>query len=168
MLDYYIKKHRNYGIILDTNLLLLYLVGSYSLEFISKYKRTHQYTIEEYEWIQIITSYFVKIVITPHILAEIWNFIEKLNDHILASFINSAVKSLELFEEDYICKNKILSDPKALKFIGVTDLSVIIAAKKGNYLIFTDDLRAFSAFLQHEVNAINLNHIRTRTSKWLQ
>lgn len=60
----------------------------------------------------------------------------------------------------------ILCETATLRFVGVTDLSIIIAAKKDNYLIFTDDLRTFSSFSYHEVSAINLNHIRT--SQWLE
>ena len=108
MVDEYIKRHGNCGIILDTNLLLLFLVGSYDVKLIKKYKRTLKYSEEEYEWIVIVVSSFSTIVVTPHILAEVWNFIEKINDNILLAFIENAIKMLNVFSEDYVPKSEMI------------------------------------------------------------
>ena len=161
MVDYYIEIHRNYGILLDTNILLLYLIGSFKIEFIKQFKRTCKYDLDDFEVIELVVSYFSKIVITPHILAEVWNFAEKITEPYLTGFIESSISKLEIFTEDYISKGEIIIDPHLLKLVGVTDLSIIIAAKSGNYLILTDDLRAYNAFLHSKVNAINLNHFKT-------
>lgn len=165
MIDYYISNYGRNGIILDTNLLLLMLVGAYSPDYISDYKRTQKYTREDYEWICLILKYFAKVVITPQILAEVWNFAEKIPDYHLVEFIKSSVKALEIIEEIYIEKQVILSNTDELQYVGVSDLSIIHAAKRGNYVIFTDDLRSYHCFMTNEVPSINLNHIRT--SNWL-
>lgn len=165
MIDYCIKKHGKFGIIIDTNLLLLLLIGEYSPQYICHYKRTQKYSIEDFEWICLILKYFSKVVVTPHILAEVWNFAEKIPEHHLVDFIKSSIEQLSLFDEDYIDKETILRDKDQLKYIGVTDLSIIYAAKQGNYVVLTDDLRAYNSYMINEVTALNLNHIRTE--EWL-
>ena len=61
------------NLILDTPILLLYLVGSYDINFISHFKRTHKYTKEDYKYIKQIIHRARKIYITPQIVAEVSN-----------------------------------------------------------------------------------------------
>jgi len=44
-----INKHRPSGLLVDTNLLLLYLIGTTNKNRISRFKRTQTYTIEDFE-----------------------------------------------------------------------------------------------------------------------
>ncbi|WOG29967.1 hypothetical protein [Endozoicomonas sp. 8E] len=61
--------------------------------------------------------------------------------------------------EEYIHKDEVISTD-GLNHIGITDTSVILAAKSLGCLILTDDLRAYNNFAYHEVMAININHLR--------
>lgn len=160
MLEILIKKHRLSGVLLDTNLLLLYLIGSFDLTLIKSFKRTAMYTEQEFQWLDEFTRKFSKIVVTPQILAETWNFLEKLGEKTLHEIVKKLLSKLFILEEKYTHKDELLN-LTGFRYLGITDASVICAAKQLNCLVLTDDLRAYSFFCSESVSAININHLRT-------
>ena len=76
------------GIVLDTNLLLLFVVGSYNPELISKFDRVKSYKIDDFENILIITSKFKTIFTSPNILTELTNLIDNFSkEHDLMNLV---------------------------------------------------------------------------------
>ena len=71
MIDAYIKQYRRKGIIVDTNLLLLALIGG--TPSVVEFKRTRGYTNEDYRLLLTMIDQFERLVSTPHILAEVSN-----------------------------------------------------------------------------------------------
>lgn len=71
MIEAYIKQYRRKGIIVDTNLLLLALIGGTSS--IGEFKRTRGYSDEDYQLLLKVIDQFETLVSTPHILAEVSN-----------------------------------------------------------------------------------------------
>ena len=63
----------NKPLILDTNLLILVLVGLFDINSIGTFKRTNKYSERDYNNLIDIVKQFPKLVITPHIFAEISN-----------------------------------------------------------------------------------------------
>ncbi|WP_252177257.1 hypothetical protein [Endozoicomonas sp. 4G] len=159
MLTDLLIQYRDGGAFLDTNLLILYLVGKYEPAYVPKFKRTTMYTEQDYHWLNGYVSQFSKIVVTPQVLAEAWNFLEKIPEHKFRKFLNSILPTLYLVNEQYIHKDEVMSTD-GFNHIGITDMSVILAAKSLGCLILTDDLRAYNNFAYHEVMAININHLR--------
>jgi len=159
MLNQLLIKHKSSGVLLDTNLLILYLIGTYDPVFVPKFKRTIMYSIEDFEYLKNYIHQFSKIIVTPQILAESWNFLEKINEKKFKEFIKSIIPTLYLIEEEYIEKNNIIAD-NSLHYIGITDVSVILAAKNLGCLVLTDDLRSYSYFLKNKIAVININHLR--------
>lgn len=152
-------KHRTSGVLMDTNIFVLYLIGSYDRLLVPEFKRTSMYTVDDYDWLNEYVSKFSKIVVTPQILAESWNFIEKLSEKRFRSFLISILPLLTVVEEKYIQKDLIIAS-NGFDYVGITDMSVIQAAKELNCLVLTDDLRAYSYFSAFEVSTININHLR--------
>lgn len=159
MLTELLIRYRSSGVFLDTNLLVLYLVGSYDADFVSKFKRTSMYTKQDFLWLKEYSEKFSKIVVTPQVLAETWNLIEKINEKKFKEFVNSIMNTLYLMNEHYVEKDDILEND-GFNYIGITDISVILAAKRMGCLVLTDDLRAYSYFVANEVESININHLR--------
>ncbi|WP_422475592.1 hypothetical protein [Endozoicomonas sp. ALB032] len=144
---------------MDTNLLILYLIGKYQPTYVPKFKRTTMYSEQVFHWLNGYVSQFSKIVVTPQVLAEAWNFLEKIPEHRFKVFLDSILPTLYLVNEEYIHKDEVIST-YGFNHIGITDTSIILAAKSLKYLILTDDLRAYNNFAYHEVMAININHLR--------
>ena len=63
--------HRVSSVLVDSNLLLLYLVGLTNKDRIPLFKRTQKYTVAEFELLVRLLAIFKKIVTTPQVIAEV-------------------------------------------------------------------------------------------------
>ncbi|ASW82976.1 hypothetical protein EAY42_22570 [Vibrio anguillarum] len=160
MLDDLLRRYRRAGVMLDTNLLVMYLIGVYDKELVPQFKRTEKYSVDDFEFLEFYVGQFDKLIVTPHVLAETWNFIEKIPKHQFDDFLSKVVPHIEVFEEEYVNKKTLLSS-KGFSYIGITDMAVIQAAKSKKCFVITDDLRAYTHFFENGVETININHLRT-------
>jgi predicted nucleic acid-binding protein len=60
--------------VVDTNLLVLLVVGSASRRYIARHKRLSEYSVDDFDMLGLILSEFSEIVLLPHVLAEASNF----------------------------------------------------------------------------------------------
>jgi len=155
-----IDKYRSKGIIIDTEIMLVYIVGSYDINYISKFKRTHpKYNPDDYKSISKVLSCFRKKIVTPHILAELSNLSFQAREEKREDYFKAFSGLLKRTSEDYIDKDTVLTLPLLSK-IGVTDLGIIEAAKKFDYLVFTDDFPMTGLARKKGIDVLNLNDIR--------
>jgi predicted nucleic acid-binding protein len=61
-------------VVVDTNLLVLLVVGSASRNYIAMHKRLAEYTADDFDMLGLILAEFSEIVLLPHVLAEASNF----------------------------------------------------------------------------------------------
>ena len=156
MMDAYIRQYRRKGIIVDTNLLLLALIGGTSS--IMEFKRTSGYTDDDYKLLLNVIDQFGKLVSTPHILAEVSNLTNGLYGSKLHDFYETLKNSLSTIIEVHHPASDISRDYELAPY-GLTDVG-IVAAAKDKYLVLTDDLRVAGFAHQHCVDVVNFNHIR--------
>jgi len=164
-IDTLISNYYSKGIIVDTNLLLLFLIGIYDINYIQSFKRTSKYNKEDYEIVNRIINSFSKIIVTPHIIAEFSNLSFQLPEKLLENYFKSIFAHLNNIDEIYIPKNVILGNQILFK-IGFTDLSIIELSKNKTHLVFTDDLPLTGYLNKFDCDLINLNYIRTEL--WLR
>ncbi len=140
----------------DTNILLLYFVGAFDRNLILKFKRTQQFTVEDYDLLLNLLGYFDTIITTPHILTEVSNLSSQLGSGYFAKFR----QAVSVLREQSVPVMDILAMPEFPKF-GITDTGIMHIAKN-NYLVITDDFR-LSQYLQSVgIDTLNFNHIRMR------
>ena len=63
--------------ILDTNLLLLWLVARTDPRLLEQFKRVQMFTYQDIQILQDILNPYTEFVTTPHILSESRNFIDQ-------------------------------------------------------------------------------------------
>lgn len=99
MNEYLIKllqKHKQKGILVDTNLMLLYLVGLFDPYLIRNFSRTAMFTENDFERVSKFIDYFDTKIIVPHVLTEVSDFID--NRHELHAFLKVFIEtSKEIF-----------------------------------------------------------------------
>lgn len=161
MINSLIRRYHQKGILIDTNILLLYFVGTVNRERITRFNRTQQFLPEDYDLLVGIISKFRKLVTTPNILTEVSNFVDKLVEPersqcftIFALFVQNA----DMLDEYYIKSLDAVNTEKFIKF-GLTD-SGILTLSKGKYLVLTDDFKLANYLPSVEVDVINFNNIR--------
>lgn len=67
------KNHVGKPVLVDANLLLLVMIGSFDRDLIASFKRTCAYSIRHYDLLVRLLGYFSTVVTTPHILTEVSN-----------------------------------------------------------------------------------------------
>lgn len=159
--DLLLKRYRRKGVLIDTNLLLLLLVGSYNTQLLGErgFKRVAQFTVEDFDLLLKLVAWFETVVTTPHILTEVSNLAGQLAENNKLGCFRTFESTFKLFTE--------LSHPSLpifrqqhFPFIGLTD-SVIVEST-GDYLILTDDLRLAGRLENMGRDSLNFNHIRTQ------
>jgi len=156
-------KYKNKGVIIDTNLLLLLLIGIFDKHNINKYKRVAKYSKEDFDNIFRLSSLFKRIVVTPQILGELTNFVN-VSEREEQNMISSITKLLKSSHEKYFEK-KLLTEEPLIARIGFTDATILIAARGQKLLVITDDFPLTRVLRSEKCDLLNLNDIRTDT--WL-
>ena len=155
-----VRSIRN-GILLDTNLLIVFLIGMFKPELISSFKKTSSYSISDFNLIRNIVLQFNAVHVTPQILSEVSNstFHQGIMDPDFSSYVGQLISYAESSNELYYDKNRLISLPRFTQ-IGFTDVSVMEVAKQTNCLVLTDDFILASILENEGHNTLNINHIR--------
>lgn len=156
-----VSRYRAKGLLIDTNLLLLYFVGTSDPERIPRFKRTMAFTVEEFELLEKFFNIFKRVITTPNVLTEVSNLLGQLPEGLHSAFFTDFVKRLALMEEHYSPSASVSTTTHFDRF-GLTD-SGIAQLVEGRYLVLTDDLNLFGYLQNRGIDAINFNHIRMLT-----
>lgn len=146
----YIFSKRPQGVIVDTNILLLLLIGNYKADFIkncSLFKNNGQnYTIDDFELLKRLINYFSnKLIITPQILAEISNLSITKNKGVFKNeamiYLQSVVNLLKEAEERHQQAECLWGmQLEVLGRFGFTDMTIYELAKGSGMPVLTDEL----------------------------
>lgn len=153
-----ISNYRNKGILIDTNILLLYFIGSYNKSLIQRFKRTNQYIPEDYELLTSFIKFFTRIITTPNILTEVSNLSGNLENRIKARYFSEFAKQLEFLHELYTPSKDIGKLDHFTKY-GLTDSGIIHSVKE-KYLVLSDEFALVNYLRSKDVDAINFNNLR--------
>lgn len=139
------------SIVFDTTLLFPFLV------FLS-YRKTAK-NIEILE--RLIRRLEKRIIITPHILAEVGNLARRdfKNDADYADFIRKANETIARTDELFVKKEDIIKESAVAKF-GYTDISLIGAQRQcESSFILSDDSTFVSLCRSRDIPAVTLEEL---------
>lgn len=159
-IDDLLNRFRSKGALIDANLLLLLLVGSYdrSLLGVEGFKRVQKYTLEDYALLVSLLEQFKMSVTTPHILTEVSNLAGQLAENHKTACFKRFGEMFRAFSELNDPSLKATLRPE-FPYLGLTDC--VIADAAADYLVITDDLRFFASLERAGLEALNFNHIRS-------
>lgn len=148
------------AVILDTNLLVLLVVGAASREYIAVHKRLSAYTAEDYTLLVAMLSRVDRVVVTPNTLSETSNLIRHIPDparthicRVFQRFIGASGTT-----ERYV-GSKTAAEGVAFIRLGLTD-SVLLEASNPDDVLLTTDLDLYLAASRQGLRAENFNHHR--------
>lgn len=153
------SRYKSRGILIDTNLLLLYFIGTYDPEMILSFKRTKIFVPEDFALLLDVFNYFSKVITTPNVLTEVNSLSNQLPESVKSDYYPEFARRVSVLVEEYIASAKICSLDHFRRF-GLTD-SGIIDSVRGKYLVLTYDFKLSNYLQAANVDAINFNHIRT-------
>jgi rRNA-processing protein FCF1 len=152
-----IQKYRKKGLLVDTNLLLLFLVGNLNPQLIASSKRTRGFTVGDFELLKDFMESFDAIVTTPNILTEVSNLAE-FSGKIRSDYFKQFGISIAKFDERFFAAKGFCSENYFEKF-GLTD-TAIIHSSRDKYLVITDDFPLSNYLRTNDVDVINFTHLR--------
>ena len=158
-LELLLTRYKNKGLLIDTNLLLLYFVGMYDPRRIPKFKRTMIFAVEDFYTLWNLFKFFDKIITTPNILTEVNSLANQLATDLKPDFFSKFSEQLNTLEEHYVETTKVSVSVHFPK-LGLTDSGILDLAKN-QYLVLSDDFRLVGYLGKQGIDAINFNYIRT-------
>ena len=154
-----IRKHRSAGVVTDTNLLLVLLIGLCDRKMIEKFKRTQKYTAKDFDLLLQLLAQFERIITTPSILTEVNSLANQLEGKHKALFYGIFRERLTVFVEEHRAPREV-SEHVFFPKCGLCDSTILTIAERG-LLVLTDDLPLTQFLEARKVDCINFNHIRT-------
>lgn len=152
------RSSRKKRLLVDTNILLLYIVGSLNLDQIARHKRTEKFSVEDFRLLSGLLRDSGGIIVTPNILSEVSNLLGYTNERTKAKLFllfSSIVRDLK---EHYVRSLAAVEVPEFLR-LGLTDAAVLAFANKET-TVLTDDVHLYLALQSKGVEVINFNHLR--------
>lgn len=155
-----VEKYIPKGVLLDTNLFVLLIIGLVDREKIPSHKRTNNYTPDDFDLLVYVLDRFQKIVVTPHILAETSNLMDTFTRQMKALPFRCLKSIIEriTFLEVHLPAIQVCQLSGFERF-GLSDAALVEVARE-EYLILTDDLGLMNFALSQSVDVVNFNHIR--------
>lgn len=145
-------RYRSRGVLIDTNLLLLFVVGSVNSELIPKLSRTSNYSPQDFQIIEKAIDFFDKKITTPHVLTEVSNLVDRTELQTgLSTYVANAV-------ENFVESNQIMAN-SAFSAFGLAD-TAILDLSANEYLVLTDDGPLFGLLTNRGVDVVSLNILR--------
>ena len=138
---------------------MLLLVGTYDVGNIRAYKVTQSYKRVDFELLLWLLEPFATIITTPSILAEVSNHSGNANGRFGLSYFDFFVNRILIYTEVYPRSLEFV-EHEAFRRLGLTDAGIIHAARRGNYLVLTDDLPLAVHAQELGADAVNFTALR--------
>lgn len=161
MLEYYealFERYRTRGLLLDSNLLLLYTIGSHDERLIESFKRTKTFTRDDFRLLARIIRLFKRIVTTPHILTEVNGLSNQVPGGIRYDYLGTFGKRLTECDERFVT-SAVVAETPAFRVFGLTDAAIAEVAKD-QALVLSVDLDLVVHLQKSGLDAANFNNIR--------
>lgn len=157
--DHLIGKYRTKGMLIDSNLALLYLVGGHDLRLVGdgKYNKLSNYEADDYHLLVRLKSAFRKSVTTPHVLTEVSNLACDLPEQTKSACLKKFHAVFAEVDELHVASMEAASW-QDFHFLGLTDSALALVSRQ--YLIVTDDARLVKKLNEADLEALNFNHLR--------
>lgn len=152
------------GIVLDTNVFLLYVVGALDSKLLPKVKRTASFEPVDLELLSNLMLRAPRMFVTPGIITETCNLLDSDNARHDFRLFGLLQQLTTVLREDYISAETLSQHSLFLRF-GLADCSLAHLAGRG-HLIITVDLPLAVALEQLSLPALNFNNLRA--ANWIR
>ena len=148
-------------LLIDTNLLVLFVVGTASKEYIAKHKKLTEFTVEDYDLLVKLIARASEVLVTPNTLTETSN---------LAAYIGEPARSKVLdvlrtvstgSQERYVPSSEAARRSEFIR-LGLADAALLEATAAEKVTLLTADFNLYHAALTKGSQALNFNHLRDR------
>ncbi len=146
------------SLIIDANLLVLFVVGTTNRKLVAKHKRLNAFSLDDFDLLCRLVESSPAALVTPNVLTEASNLLgyiaEPARTRVFETFRTIVLST----PEEYV-PSRIAAQTKEFLRLGLTDAGLIEACDTSR-TILTTDLDLYLSALKRGVSAINFNHLR--------
>lgn len=150
--DSLLAQHRAKPVLLDSNLLLLYLVGTFEVNRIPVFKRTSRYSVNDFDLLFRLVSQFPAILTTPHLLTEVSSLANALPTNSKRAWHEHFRAMVSRMIEVSESATEIMRSPSFPDY-GLADAAAERAAR--GVLLLTEDFRLSGSLASNNLAVLN-------------
>jgi rRNA-processing protein FCF1 len=148
------------GLLIDTNLLVLFIVGSVNLNRIENFKRTRQYSKSDYQLLVRVLGCFEALYTLAHVMAEVSNLTDLTGSERLRAR-HMLKEMLAVLREPEMASVRAAQGP-TYESLGLVDSAISAVAREHKCAVLTDDLDLYLALSREGTAVLNFTHLRAR------
>jgi hypothetical protein len=145
-------------VMLDSNLLVLLIVGTADRSYISRHKRLKTYTEDDFDLLQQLLTDMSAVIVTPNILTETSNLASQIEEPARTHIAGAFRAFVSLAEERYIDSKQAVEQPE-FRRLWLTDVGILEEMNSACVLL-TADRDLYLAALHRGWKAENFNYLR--------
>ncbi len=146
------------GLLIDTNLLVLYIVGSVNRDRIEQFKRTRQYSKSDYDLLLRVLGEFKSLYTLAHVMAEVSNLTDLSGAERLRA--RQLLKDVLVILKEPALPSARAAQNDHYEQLGLVDAAIATAAREHRCAVLTDDLDLYCALSREGMDTINFTHLR--------
>jgi predicted nucleic acid-binding protein len=149
------------GLLIDSNLLVLYMVGTVNRDRIQKFKRTQRYSESDYALLVDFLGRFRLLFTVAHVMAEVSNLIDLSGqERSLARSI--LAKTINTMQEPHVSSLQAANE-KPFEELGLVDSAIFLVAREQGCTVLTDDVALYLALEAEGLPVVNFTHLREQS-----
>lgn len=145
-------------VVIDTQLLVLLVVGLTSVDYVARHKRLRAYTRADLDLLAHAIRGPRRLLVTSGVLAETSNLLRQVNEPALTRIMSAFRKLIGRADEHHVAARQSSERPEFVR-LGLTDTGLLDADDDGSVLL-TDDGKLYTAAQDAGRRAVNFNHLR--------
>jgi rRNA-processing protein FCF1 len=151
---------RSGGLLIDTNLLVLFIVGSVNLNRIENFKRTRKYSKADYVLLLRVIDKFEPLYTLAHVMAEVSNLSDLTGRERIQA--RQTLKSLLAILQEPVMPSLQAAQSNSYNSHGLVDAAIASLASDNKCTVLTDDLDLYLALNHEGIAVLNFTHLQAR------
>lgn len=144
---------------IDTNLVILFGIGTYNPARISTFNRTRKFARSDFDLLTQIRRWFQTCVTTPNILTEVDDLVRQLPEAEHQGAAATMRGVIDSFLERVIASTTAVNGLHYARY-GLAD-AISVAVAREDFLVMTDDFPLTGLLAQIGRAVVNFNHLRS-------
>lgn len=147
------------SLLIDTNLLVLFVAGNLDKSKVGRHRRLRQFDTIDLDRVTQLAEANPKHVSTPNVLSEVSNHLNSGDQEIVPGAGLALSHYVRVLKEIYVPSRDLVTEVGFEKF-GLADAAIIDAARATGSTVLTSEW-ALQGFLEHiGLKAINIFHLK--------
>ena len=147
------------GYFVDSNLLVLLIVGNVGRHLIQRHRRLQAFTVEDYDALNDLLTTVDQVFVTPNTLTETSNLLAQHREPDRSRFFDMLRHVIETSREIVVASTEASSND-AFTRLGLTDAALLQTLSPTTPLVTVDINLYLAAWAQAPDTAVNFAHLR--------